>query len=113
MRASVQPSTHRTSQVSPGVGSVLLLAPQIYAHGGVQTYMRRLSSIINAYCSAAGRTCVPLAIGRTGCREADMAHAAAVPVVDAYGSKQRFVLNAFRAALNTHARLAVVGHTGL
>jgi glycosyltransferase involved in cell wall biosynthesis len=46
----------------------LLLAPQIYAHGGVQGYMRRLVTITGAYCTASGRICVPLAIGRRGFR---------------------------------------------
>ena len=94
-------------------GSVLLLAPQIYAHGGVQSYMRRLATILTAYCAGSGQKCIPLALGRRGHREGGGADLAAAPVVDAGGGKFRLVANAFRSAFSTRAQLAVVGHTGL
>lgn len=93
--------------------SVLLLAPQIYAHGGVQSYMRRLAVITSAYCDVSGRRAVSLAIGRRGFREADAAPPAAPAVIDALGSKPRLLCNALAAAYRNKPLLAVVGHIGL
>src|SRR5688572_3133266 len=109
--AAVEQSSEPVRKTSGRNRSVLLLAPQIYAHGGVQSYMRRLATIVTAYSAGSGHRCIPLALGRNGHRENDGADPAAAPVIDAGGSKLRLVANAFRSAAG--ADLAVVGHIGL
>jgi phosphatidylinositol alpha-1,6-mannosyltransferase len=112
--AAVEQSSEPVRKISGRSSrSVLLLAPQIYAHGGVQSYMRRLATIVTAYSAGSGHTCIPLALGRNGHRESDGGDPAAAAVIDAGGSKLRLVANAFRSAAGAGADLAVVGHIGL
>jgi phosphatidyl-myo-inositol dimannoside synthase len=91
-----------------GKGMVMLLAPGLFEHGGIQTYMRQTLTVLSDYAGARGAEvrCISLA-------DASAVAPGGVQVVGCHRRKWRFALSAFRVAFRQRPSLVIVGHVGL
>lgn len=92
-------------------GPILLLAPELYRAGGIQTYLRRLWEILSAYGEARDRPvrCLSLADGQ----EVPSLHVHPVQQENFFGcrrNKPLFVLKAVGHAMRNRDCLLVAGH---